>query len=250
MQNSQIKHAIVTGGAKGLGLEIATSLVDSGFRVAIIDIDDEALHAAKHQHPDLETFKADLTCEQQVAKTIQQIISRFGNIHILVNNAGLIHSEPLINVLNPTQRRHSLTHWTKVISTNLDSTFITTAHVAEHMAIKRIKGVIVNISSVCAAGNAGQSAYSAAKAGINALTTAWAKELGPLGIRCAAIAPGFFETSATHSALTPTMLDYWKKQTALKKLGAPEQIADTVKFIIANEYISGKVFEIDGGLTL
>jgi 3-oxoacyl-[acyl-carrier protein] reductase len=110
--------------------------------------------------------------------------------------------------------------------------------------------VIVNISSVSAAGNSGQSAYSASKAGVNALTAVWAKELSPLGIRTVAIAPGYIDTPSTRKAVSDTQLEGITSRIPLRKMGEPKSIVDAVLFAIKNDYVNGTVLEIDGGLTL
>jgi 3-oxoacyl-[acyl-carrier protein] reductase len=118
------------------------------------------------------------------------------------------------------------------------------------MMTTRTKGVIVNISSVSAGGNPGQSAYAAAKAGVNALTAVWAKELGPLGIRVVAIAPGFTETDSTRAAMSETALQETIKRVPMRRLGKPEEIADGVLFAIKNDFCNGKVLALDGGLVI
>ena len=123
-------------------------------------------------------------------------------------------------------------------------------YVAQKMAETRTKGVIINFSSVSAEGNMGQAAYSAAKAGVESFTKVLAKELGMFKIRACAIAPGFIDTPSTKKALSESMIDYWKKKTPLRKLGEMENIISTIEFIIENDYLSGTVLHIDGGLTL
>ena len=118
------------------------------------------------------------------------------------------------------------------------------------MAANRIKGVIVNLSSVSAAGNPGQTAYSAAKAGVEAMTAVWARELGPLGIRVVAIAPGFVDTHSTHAALSEEALKEWKRRTPLGRLGTAQEIASTVLFVLENDFISGCTIRVDGGLVI
>jgi 3-oxoacyl-[acyl-carrier protein] reductase len=118
------------------------------------------------------------------------------------------------------------------------------------MIMRRINGVIVNISSISAKGNAGQSAYSAAKAGLESMTIVWSKELGSFGIRCVAIAPGFIETEAMYRALSGERIEELKQQNPLKRLGKDENISSTVLFAINNDYVNGCVIGIDGGLIL
>src|SRR5204862_2997 len=125
---------------------------------------------------------------------------------ILINNAGILYSAPLVRISTAGIEKHDPAMWNKVLATNLSSVFYMTSCIVEKMISTRTKGVIVNISSVSASGNAGQSAYSAAKAGVNALTATWAKELSALGIRVVAVAPGFTETESTKEALNETAL--------------------------------------------
>jgi 3-oxoacyl-[acyl-carrier protein] reductase len=128
--------------------------------------------------------------------------------------------------------------------------FYVTGCVVQQMLATRTSGVVVNISSVAASGNAGQSAYSAAKAGVNALTSTWAKELGPMGIRFAAVAPGFTQTEAMQRGLSEAMLKETIRKVPLRRLGTPDEIAQGVIAVIENDFFNGKVFELDGGLVL
>ena len=145
-------------------------------------------------------------------------------------------------------KKHDLDAWNKVISTNLSSIFYVTVNVVEKMILNRTKGVIVNISSVSSSGNAGQSAYSAAKAGVNALTATWAKELGMMGIRVVSVSPGFTDTESTHKVMSQSNLKNLIREVPLRRLGMPEEIADGILFAIKNDFINGKVLELDGGL--
>ncbi|MDD3504965.1 MAG: SDR family oxidoreductase, partial [Sulfurimonas sp.] len=166
-----------------------------------------------------------------------------------VNNAGILYSEPLINIMLK-EKRHSIKKWQKVIDINLTAPFVLGSYVAEQMIMNRTKGVIVNISSISAKGNIGQSAYSAAKAGLESMTKVWAKELGSFGIRSVAIAPGFMDTESTHMAVTQDILEHIKSETPIKRLGKAEDIANTVKFVIENNHVNAKTLEIDGGLVI
>jgi 3-oxoacyl-[acyl-carrier protein] reductase len=140
--------------------------------------------------------------------------------------------------------------WNKVIATNLSSVFYMTVNVAEKMVLSRTKGVIVNIGSVGASGNPGQSPYSASKAAVNALTAVWAKELGPLGIRVACVAPGFTRTNTTITAIGENVLQEWVKKVPIKRLGEISEIVDAILFVIRNDFVNGKIIPVDGGLTL
>ena len=127
---------------------------------------------------------------------------------------------------------------------------IVSSIVIEKMVLKRTKGIVVNISSISAQGNAGQTAYSAAKAGVEALTKTWAKELGIFGIRVVAIAPGFMDTESTHKALNEKIINALKQKVPLKTLGNAKDVSEAIVYAIESEYVNGAVLKIDGGLTL
>jgi 3-oxoacyl-[acyl-carrier protein] reductase len=170
-------------------------------------------------------------------------------IDILINNAGVIYNEPLINITK-TQRKHCYETYKKMMDINLNSVFLVSSNVVEQMVMKRTKGVVINISSICAEGNQGQTAYSAAKAGVNAFTKTWAKELGPFGIRVVAISPGFINTESTNRNIDEHTLNALTKRIPLRRLGMADDIAHAVLTAIQNQYINGCVMEVHGGLTI
>jgi len=240
--------AIVTGGASGLGKSIVEMLLDNGSKIVVLDINKEALDSIDESENILKVA-CDITKEDEIAKAVEKAKDKFSKIDILINNAGILYSEPLVNIMSK-EKRHSVSMWQKVIDINLTAPFILGSYVAEQMLMSRTKGVIVNISSISARGNAGQSAYSAAKAGLESMTMVWAKELGSFGIRSVAVAPGFMDTESTHDAVTQEVLNHVKKETPIKRLGKAQDIAEAVKFAIENEYMNGKTLEIDGGLVI
>lgn len=242
------KGIIVAGGAGHLGRAIAAALCRRGAQVAIIDND--AHGAEKIATLEVTYVRADAGDDASAGRAIANVAAKLHRIDALINCTGSIHSEPLINLLNKEQRRHRRDTWDKVIYSNLTATFTLTARVVEHMALARTKGVIVNFSSVSAAGNPGQSAYSAAKAGIEALTVVWARELGPLGIRVVAIAPGFVETGSTRKALSEASLKDCIRRTPLGRLAAPDEIATSVIFVLENDFLTGRTIAIDGGVVV
>ena len=140
--------------------------------------------------------------------------------------------------------------WLKTIESNLHSVFYISACVIEKMVDARVKGLLVNISSIASSGNTGQSAYSAAKAGSNALAVTWSKELGMFGIRAAAIAPGFMDLPSTHKALSESNIKSWLKQTPLNRMGAANELISALAFVIENDFYNGRVLELDGGLRI
>lgn len=238
---------LITGGAGEIGLNIANFLFNLNYKIIIFDYNDENFDKI---NPNFECHKVDTTCEKSVNEKIEYIIKLHENIDILINNCGMIHNESLINLLKIESPTHSYDNFKKVINNNLYSTFLVTSIVAKNMVYKRKNGCIINISSICAKGNVGQTAYSAAKAGVESMTKVWAKELGPLGIRCNAIAPGFFDTNSTKKSLNQTHIETIKTNVPLMRLGKSDEISDTVLYLIKNEYINGSIINLDGGLTI
>lgn len=238
--------ALVTGGARGLGLAIAQHLAALGATVVAADRDEAGLAALP---AGLEGCRMDVTSQDDVQAGVAGIVARHGRVDILVNNAGVISSEPFVNVMNPAGMMHDLGRFEACLKVNLTSVFIVTSAVVAQMVGKRTRGAIVNISSISAAGNAGQVAYAAAKAGVNAMTATWAKELGVWGIRCNAVAPGFIGTESTRKALSEATLKHIQANTPLRRLGNPEDVAKAVAAAIANDFMNGTVLQVDGGLT-
>lgn len=239
--------ALITGGANGLGLAIATYLQGQGAQVVVADLDGDALANLSDK---FDCYQLDVTSPDNVKTVIEKIIEKNGHIDILVNNAGVIYSEPMVNIMNPTSMMHDYNQFRESIVVNMDSVFIMTSAVVEQMVLKRIKGCIVNISSISACGNEGQTAYSAAKAGVNAMTVTWSKELGKLGIRCNAVAPGFIGTDSTRNALNESIIKHILNSTPLRRLGEANEVAQAVTSLIENDFINGLVMDVNGGLTI
>ena len=236
--------AIVTGGSRGIGLGIATELAEGGARVAVIGRDEgRAIRAADHLprrgHIGLACNVAD---SSQASEAVGQVEEELGGVTILVNNAGITRDNILLRLKDED--------WDKVMGVNLKGTFNMTRSVVRGM-IKRREGVIVNVSSVVGlSGNAGQSNYSASKAGIIGFTKSVARELASRGIRCNAIAPGFVETDMT-SALGEAQTEALKQQIPLGRLGSPQDIAGVARFLAGPGacYITGQVIAVDGGMS-
>jgi len=241
------KVIVITGGASGLGLAIAEALFKQNGQILVFDCNPEPFETLS-QHFDC--YEVDVTDEQQIEQAVTRVIQKYGQIDVLVNNAGIIHSQPLVNIMDPEQRRHSYQAFKKVINIDLDSVFLMTSMVAEQMIMKRTKGVIINISSISAQGKAGQTAYAAAKAGVEAMTRVWAKELAGFGIRTNAIAPGFINTPSTSDALNEQLIKDIKQMTPMKKLGEVEHIVQAAIYAIENGFVNGSVLEVDGGLVI
>jgi 3-oxoacyl-[acyl-carrier protein] reductase len=241
------KIAIVTGGASGIGLEIAKALVQQGAAVNVIDIDKEKLNDLDDRFV---KYNADVTNYGKISEVVNDIFLKHKRVDILVNNAGVIHNELLINITDKDNMKHNYESFKRIIDVNLMSVFIVGVITAEKMVAIRNRGVIVNISSISASGNIGQSAYSAAKAGVEALTRTWSKELGLFGVRAVAISPGFIDTESTDTALSKKYIEDIKNRTPLRCLGDAANIAHAVLFAIENDFVNGTIIGVDGGLVI
>lgn len=244
------KKVIVTGGGSGIGRCLTERLIDMGALVGVFDIDDSGLDELARKRNSVRCQYCDITDYTKVGVAVDAFYGEFGGIDVLVNNAGILYSAPLVSFSPEGIKKHDIVMWEKVISTDLSSVFYMTVSVVEKMILHRTRGVIANISSVCSSGNAGQSAYSAAKAGVNALTATWAKELGPLGIRVVGIAPGFTETESTRNVMNEEVLKGVVGKVPLRRLGKPDEIVNGIISVIKNDFFCGKVFELDGGLVI
>lgn len=244
------KKVIVTGGVRGLGRCIVDKLVAKEATVTVFDIDVQGLDRSRKEATNLNWVECDVSNYEHIVAATKQYHEKFGAVDVLINNAGILYSAPLVRITASGIEKHDIAMWNRVLATDLSSVFYMTACIVEKMVATRTRGVIVNISSVSAAGNSGQSAYSAAKAGINALTATWAKELSVMGIRVVAVAPGYTETESTKQALSNAVLQEIVKKVPLRRLGKPEEIADGVLSVIENDFFNGKVIELDGGLII
>ena len=253
----QIKNNnfVITGAAQGLGAAIGIALARQGAKLALIDVNAERLDQTLQQcqqagAADCLAFTCDVACETSVERSFASIEERLGPVTGLVNNAGILRDAMLVKVKDgEIVDRLSLQQWQQVIDINLTGVFLCGREAAASMIRGKRGGVIVNISSISRAGNIGQSNYAAAKAGVAALTTTWARELARYDIRCAAIAPGVFETEMV-AALKPEAHERITGAVPLQRTGTVEELAHAVGFIIENDYFSGRILELDGGLRL
>jgi 3-oxoacyl-[acyl-carrier protein] reductase len=242
-------NVLITGGGRGIGRHLAERMVETAGGVAIFE-KEEGIEALATALPAAKCYACDVTDPEVVAKTVTDLEADGFRADVLVNNAGLIHSAPLVSMLEKDDRVHSAEEWQRVLAANLSSVFYVTGRMVDQMLKRRTKGVVINMSSICARGNAGQSAYSAAKAGVNALTRTWAKELGSFGIRFVSIAPGFVDTPSTREAMSEANLSRVKSQIPLNRLGDVTHIYETVRYVVENDYVNGTVIEVDGGLVM
>ena len=243
------KVIVITGAARGLGLAMAQYFNNTGARLALVDVAGVAVVEAAAGMNDAKGYQADVSDEASVISLFETIVNDFGRLDGLVNNAGILRDGLLIKEKDGNIDRLPLQHWQQVINVNLTGVFLCGREAAAQMVGLKSPGVIVNISSISRAGNFGQTNYSAAKAGVAAMTVTWAKELARYHIRCAAVAPGFIETDMT-AQMPEAAVAQATAAVPLKRMGTPEDIAKSVSFIFENDYFTGRVIETDGGLRI
>ena len=240
------KIAIITGASRGIGKSIARTFIAQGAKVAF------TYRSSKEQALELEKeltsgggvakgFKSDASKMEDAENLVKEVLETFGTIDIVVNNAGITNDTLLM--------RMSEEQWDSVMNVNLKSCFNLTKSVLRTM-LKARSGSIINISSVVGVqGNAGQTNYSASKAGILGFTKSVALELGSRNIRCNAIAPGFIETEMT-AKLDPDTVQGWRDAIPLKRGGSPEDVANTCVFLASDmsSYITGQTLNVCGGM--
>ena len=245
---------VITGAARGLGQAIATHLAGKGATLALLDLEREMLEdsvlACRVAGGHAIAYACNVADEQSVAETFAEIVKQQGSIAGVVNNAGILRDALLVKVKDgEIVDRMSLQDWQSVIDVNLTGVFLCGREAATQMIKQGKGGVIINISSISKAGNAGQSNYAAAKSGVAAMTVTWARELSRYNIRCAGIAPGVFYTDMV-AQMKPEAQDRLNQAVPLKRTGQVDELADSVAFIVENDYFNGRILELDGGLRL
>jgi len=241
------KVALITGGARGIGKEIAMVFAKEGANIAICDVNLEEAEKTAKEIQDLGreslAFKADVTDFNQVQAMVDKILDKLSKIDILINNAGITKDNLLL--------RMSEEEWDKVIAVNLKGTFICIKLVSKVM-LKQRSGKIVNLASIIGImGNAGQANYAASKAGIIGLTKSVAKELASRNICVNAIAPGFIRTDMT-SKLPEEVQKKMLSIIPLARFGEAKDVADLALFLSSesSSYITGQVIQVDGGMVM
>lgn len=248
------KVIVITGGAQGLGLEMARMCADNGAALALIDMNAEQLTAAATElratGVRVETYAANVADETSVEQTFAAIAADFGGIDGLINNAGILRDGLLLKYKDgQLTGKMPLQQFQSVIDVNLTGVFLCGREAAALMVQTGRKGVIINMSSVARGGNMGQTNYAASKAGVVAMTVTWARELGRYGIRVGAIAPGVIRTAMT-DAMKPEARDRLVAMKPVGRLGEAAEIAHTAKYIFENDFFTGRVVEIDGGISM
>lgn len=242
------KCALITGATRGIGKQIAITLAKQGYNIALnYRKENEELENTKKEIEKIGvqilTVKGDVANFEDCENFVKQVIERFGQIDVLVNNAGITKDMLLM--------RMKKEDFEQVIDTNLVGTFNVTKNVVPYM-MKARSGRIINISSVVGiSGNAGQTNYSASKAGIIGFTKSLAKEIASRNILVNAVAPGFIETNMT-DVLKDDVKQEIAKNIPLKRMGTTQDVANVVKFLASDDssYITGQVINVDGGMLM
>jgi 3-oxoacyl-[acyl-carrier protein] reductase len=242
---------VITGAAQGLGKAMAVEFAKQGALIALVDMQAEAVEAAAAEIEMLGVkargYAVDVTDENQVEETFAKIATDFGHINGLINSAGIMRDGMLLKVKEGrVVSKMPLEQFQSVLDVNVTGTFLCSREAAAQMVETKSKGVIVNISSVSRAGNAGQTNYSASKAAVATMTVSWAKELARFGIRTGCIAPGLVET-AMAAQMRPEMREMFIKSIPAQRLAEVEELAHAAKFIFENDYFTGRTLELDGG---
>ncbi|HET9576273.1 MAG TPA: SDR family oxidoreductase [Usitatibacter sp.] len=236
--------AVVTGGARGIGLAIAERFLAEGYRVALLDIDRKTLMATEKRLHDPERVLAlvcDVSDAKQVNPSIRQVARQFGRIDALVNNAGIAVFKPILDTTHA--------EWWKVLATNLGGAFNCT-HACAPVMMKTGGGAVVNIASISGLrASTLRVAYGTSKAALIHLTKQYASELGTVGIRVNCVAPGPVDTAMAKLVHSVAIRQDYYDTIPLNRYGTPEEIAAAVYFLCSNEasYVNGQTLAADGG---
>ena len=241
------KVSIITGAGQGIGRATALKFAVEGAKVAVCDINMEAVEdtvtAIRDAGGDAAGFDVDVTNKESIARMVAGVMARWGRIDTLVNNAGIVQDAQFKKMTDEQFER--------VIDVNLKGVYNCTKAVVDIM-LEQNSGVILNASSIVGLyGNFGQTNYAATKFGVIGMVKTWARELGRKGIRANAICPGFIETSIL-SSIPDKVIKMMEEKVPLGRLGKPEEIANTYAWLASDEasYINGAVIEVSGGCTI
>jgi len=247
------KLVVITGAGKGIGRAMAQVFAARGAHVALLDRNEADLEQTRSlceaTGVRATSYCCNVAVEAEVVDTFARIANDSGRLDVLINNAGVVRDSLLIKEERGVFKKMSLEQWQAVLDVNLTGVFLCGREAAEHMIKFENGGVIINMSSLSRSGNIGQSNYAAAKAGVASMTVVWAKELARYGIRTGAIAPGFVLTEIL-SSMRPEILERLLTSVPMRRGGQPEEVAQAAVFIVENDYFSGRVIELDGGLRL
>jgi L-rhamnose 1-dehydrogenase len=244
------KVSVITGAARGIGRAIALRFAQEGASVAVVDLRREkgceTVRLIEDAGGRAIFVQTDVSDQRQVQAMVDQVVRRWGTIHILVNDAGVCPFEGFLEMSEDL--------WNHVLDVNLKGYFLCSQAVARVMVNQGVKGRIVAVSSISSEfGGSSQAHYCASKAGINLLVKSMAISLGPYGITCNAVLPGTIETDINREALAdPDVRDYWSKRAPLGRIGSPEDVAGPVLFFAGDDsaWCTGSMLVVDGGTSV
>jgi len=242
------KKVIVTGGARGMGKRFAVDLKALGAQPYVLDVTQENLDALKNE-TGVPGQVVDVGNEKSVEAFFEKYAAENGAPDVLINNAGITADALFIKQKGEEITKFPFASWERVLNVNLTGVFLCAREAAFSMVKHKVKGVIINISSISRAGNLGQTNYSAAKSAVDAMTVTWAKELSRYGIRVGAIAPGYINTEMV-AKIRPDVLEKLIQNIPLGRLGEMAEISHAVQFILRNDFFTGRVLEVDGGMRI
>ena len=251
------KVVVITGGAQGIGFSIARHFGAHGAKLVLGDIKqeilDQATAALKAEGVDVVGVPGNVANEADAERLMKSAVDAFGGLDVAILNAGILRDGLLVRTDKETgavKGKMSLEQWQMVIDVNLTGVFLTGREAAVQMIGTKKGGVILLMSSISAEGNFGQTNYSATKAGVRAMAVAWSKELARYGIRVNAIAPGFIGTPMVKQDMKQEALDKLLKQVPLARLGEPNEVAQVCRFLCENDFVTGSVYGVTGGMRL
>ncbi|MCM8820118.1 MAG: SDR family oxidoreductase [Candidatus Omnitrophica bacterium] len=255
----QIKGStiVITGSGSGLGKAMALGFAKKGGNIVVSDVNEQAMNSTVQEIQALGAkaigILANVAKEEDAVHLMEEAVKQTGSLDVAILNAGILRDGLLVKVDKETKKvkgKLSLEQWQAVIDVNLTGVFLTAREAAVQMINSGKGGVIIPIASVAMHGNPGQTNYSAAKAGVAAMTKLWAQELKNYKIRVAAIAPGFIATEMVLKDMKPEALEKWKAQIPIGRLGEPSEISHTAEFIVENDLVDGVILEVSGGIKI
>lgn len=242
------RNVIVTGGGRGMGRQFALDFKELGAKPYVLDVVQENLDTLERE-TGIPGKVVDVTDEEQVVSFFEDYVAENGAPDVLINNAGITADSLFIKKKEGEVAKFPMDKFRKVLEVNLVGVFLCGREAAYHMVRSEKPGVIVNISSISRAGNVGQTNYAATKAAVVAMTVTWAKELARHGIRAGAIAPGYINTEMV-AQIREDVRERLVSTIPLRRLGEMTEISQAAQFIVRNEFFTGRVLEVDGGMRL
>jgi 3-oxoacyl-[acyl-carrier protein] reductase len=247
---------IVSGGGSGMGRHFAVRLAEAGAQVAVGDVNEaglaETVKLADGARGRIHARRLDVSSESETAHFVEWANGAMGGVNALINNAGILRDGLLVkrDIETGEIRKLPKAEWDAVIGVNLTGATLLAREVVATMASTETRpGVVVNMTSVSRYGLRGQSNYSAAKAGLAAITRTWALEWASFGVRCVAIAPGMVETPMTRGMTKPAR-DALVASVPVGRIGEPEDLWLAVRFALECDYFNARVLDVDGGLSV